>query len=560
MPFPFTRNREFLGGRWIGLALLITAAWIALGPRLSAQQTPKSAQVVGIVRDSAGKAVVGVRVSLREEGRADSIEAATNSVGAFVFSPLYAGSYTLTLQKPGFRSTIDSIQLAAAEAKHCNFALTAADSSSTASSAAVQLDDRPNFTVAGVTDTSGSGGHGSETRMRTGEALARETVGLEPTEPKKDSAGGTGEAALHGSASESSLRTALLQSPHSYEANHRLGEFYFRAGKYGEAIPTLQAAYQANPQDRANAFTLAIALKACGDFAHARELVNRTLASEQSADGPDESNLRHLLGDLDEKLDDPLAAEHEYERATELDASEQNYFAWGAELLLHRAAAAAIEVFGKGVRLHPDSARMLAGLGAALYTSGSADEGALRLCQASDLEHTNPNPYLFLGKMQEAASTPLPCAEEKLARFVRDQPDNALANYYYALALWKQDRGAQTSDTLRYTEALLNKAIAIDPMLDSAFLQLGNLYSVHGDSKAAVGAYQKAVAANPTNSQAHYRLGLTYKRMGDREKSNGEFAEYKELEKKEADQVERHRRALRQFLFVLKDAPGAQNQ
>jgi hypothetical protein len=48
--------------------------------------------------------------------------------------------------------------------------------------------------------------------------------------------------------------------------------------------------------------------------------------------------------------------------------------------------------------------------------------------------------------------------------------------------------------------------------------------------------------------------------MGDEEKSNGEFAEYKELEKKEADAVERQRRELRQFLFLLKDTPEAQSK
>jgi tetratricopeptide (TPR) repeat protein len=531
---------------------------MVLGSQLFAQETPISAQVEGIVRDSAGKAVAGVTVRLREEGRSDSIEASTNSEGTFVFSALNAGGYTVTLRKPGFRDAVDSIKLAAGT-RHCDFVLTAADSSLTVSSA-VQLDDRPNFTVAGVTDTAGSGGHGSETRMRTGEVLARETVGLEAIESKQDSSAGTSDVAVNGAASESSLRAALVQSPHGYEANRRLGDFFFHAGKYSEAISPLQAAYQANPQDHANAFTLALALNACGDFAQAREQVNRMLESAKDPARPDESYLRHLLGDLDEKLNDPLAAEHEYERAAELDSSEQNYFSWGAELLLHRAAAPAIEVFGRGVRLHPDSARMLAGLGAALYTSGSAEEAAHRLCQASELDSANPTLYLFLGEMQEASSTPLPCVEGELARFAKDQPANALANYYYALALWKRDRGAQTSDTARRAEALLQRAAAIDPQFDAAYLQLGDLYFARADWPAALAAYEKAVATNPAASQNRYRLGLTYRRMGEEAKAQHEFEKYKELEKKEADQVERQRRELRQFLFVLKEAPEAQSK
>lgn len=550
------QNRASLGPRRIGLSVLVAAVCLVSPPRQFAQQAPKAARVEGLVRDSAGKAVARVSVRLQDE-HSDSVETATNPNGTFAFSGLHAGTYAVTLQKPGFRDTVDSIKLATAEIKHCAFVLQPGDASSDASSAAIALDDRPSFIVAGVTDTAGSGGHGSETRMRTGEVLARETLGLESTGSKTGSVAGTGEAGLETPASESSLRAALLKTPRSFDANHRLGEFYFRAARYGEAIAPLKTAYQVNPNDYSNADTLALALNAFGEFTEAREQVKRMLESEKGVAAPDEANLHRLLGDLDEKLADPLGAEREYQRAAGLDSSEQNYFAWGAELLLHRAAAPAIDVFGRGVRLHPDSARMLSGMGAALYTSGSAEEAALRLCEASDLDPVNSAPYLFLGKILESASAPLPCAEEKLGRFVKDQPENALANYYYALALWKRDRGALTSETAQRAEALLQKAVAIDPRFDSAYLQLGNLYAERADLSSALAAYQKAVAANPTSSQAHYRLGFAFKRLGEEAKSKREFEQYKELERRETDEIERQRREIRQFLFVLQDAPAA---
>jgi len=437
----------------------------------------------------------------------------------------------------------------------------ASNASSRNASSAIELDDRPNFIVAGITDSSGAGGHGAETRMRTGEVLAKETLNLESGESKGVPRTAAGSAGHEGHRPESALRAALQQSPRSFAANHELGEFYLHSEKCREAIPLLQTAYQVNPGDHANAFDLALAFKACGEFAQAREQVNQMLASEKELHKPDEADLRRGLGDLDEKLEDPLAAVREYERAAGLDASEQNYFAWGAELLLHRAVAPALEVFGRGVRLHPDSARMLAGLGAALYTSGSVEEAAERLCAASDLSHSNspsdsPSdfaPYLFLGEMQEATSTPLPSIEQKLARFAQNHPENALANYYYALALWKRDRGSENPDALRQVETLLLKSLAIDPKLDLAYLQLGNLYFARGAFQEAVAAYQKAVVANPAGSEAHYRLGLTYKRIGEGAKAQREFEEYKQLDKMETAAIERQRRELRQFIFVLKD-------
>ena len=280
------------------------------------------------------------------------------------------------------------------------------------------------------------------------------------------------------------------------------------------------------------------------------------LASRKPLSKIDEADLHRRLGDLDEKLNDPLAAEHEYEHAAGLDASEQNYFVWGAELLLHRALPPAIEVFGAGIHLHPDSARMFAGLGAALYATGAAEDAAQRLCQASDLEPANPAPYLFLGRMQESATAPLPCAEQKLARFAQDQPANAFANYYYAVALWKKERATESeaaanSDTLQHVEFLLKKASDLDPRLDAACLQLGNLYFARGNFQEALVAYQKAIAENPAGSDAHYRLGLTYKRLGDEAKAGSEFNDYKQLDKTESAAIERQRRELRQFLFIL---------
>jgi tetratricopeptide (TPR) repeat protein len=552
---------------WSRLALLLAAlmSWPMSSALAQDASQLQAAQVEGIVRDSAGKAVAGASVRLQEEGGSNPAETKTNADGAFVFLAVRAGTYTVKLEKSGFRDAIEeSVKLAPAEKKHCDFVLrTSAESSAlpstahSSSPAAIELDDRPNFTVAGITDSTGAGGHGSETRLRTGEALAKETLNLASGESKEapTAAPKAGAIGHDTHASESVLHAALLQSPRSFEANHKLGEFYFHSERCSEAVPLLEAAYHANPGDHPNALDLALAFKACGEFAQAREQVDQMLRSENEKQlgKQDEADLRRLLGDLDEKLEDPLAAVREYERAAGLDSSEQNYFAWGAELLLHRAAAPAIEVFGRGVRLHPDSARMLAGLGAALYTSGSAEEAAQRLCDASDLEPANPAPYLFLGKIQEAASAPLPCAEQKLARFAQDQPASALANYYYALALLKRNRGSENPDTLEHAKALLEKSSAIDPKLDLAYLQLGNLYLSRGALPEALAAYQKAVAANPVGSEAHYRLGLTYKRVGEEAKAQREFENYKRLDKTEAATIERQRRELRQFLFILKD-------
>jgi len=140
----------------------------------------------------------------------------------------------------------------------------------------------------------------------------------------------------------------------------------------------------------------------------AREQARKMLAS---GDTPD---VHRLLGELDERLGEPLEAVREYERAAQMDPSERNYFEWGTELLLHKADQPAVEVFTKGTRLHPGSARMLAGLGAALYASGSYEEAARRICEASDLQPGDSAPYLFLGKCKSRRQRCCPAARKSL--------------------------------------------------------------------------------------------------------------------------------------------------
>jgi tetratricopeptide (TPR) repeat protein len=257
-----------------------------------------------------------------------------------------------------------------------------------------------------------------------------------------------------------------------------------------------------------------------------------------------------MAGELDEKLGDPLAAVHEYQRAVALEPSEQNYFAWGSELLLHRAVWQATQVFRSGVEAHPHSVRLLTGLGTALFAGAEYDEAARRMCAASDLDPANQEPYLFMGKIEMAAPLRLACVEERLARFARLQPDNSLANYFYAMALWKRQQLSRDKDAMLQVEGLLNKAVALDQKCSGGYLQLGVIASSQHDDEKAIQLFTKALAANPQLSEAHYRLGVAYDRLGEREKAQHEFELHDQLQKQQAAAVEQERRDVKQFVVV----------
>ena len=422
---------------------------------------------------------------------------------------------------------------------HHAFSQTAAQGTQTDSSQAMEFADKPDFTIAGVTDWTAVGGHGSDSTLRTSEDLARETLALKPPAEAKQSL-----------ESETRLRAALASAPGNFAANHELGAFYLHAGRYRESIPLLLAAYQADPSNAGNEYDLAAALMGAGDFSGAREHAQKLLAHQDSAD------LHRLLGELDEKVSDPLAAVHEDEQAVRLDPSEQNYFAWGSELLLHRAVWQAAEVFRQGTRAYPKSARMLTALGTAQFAGALYQEAAASLCAAADLDPADPQPYLFLGRIEMAAPTPLGCVAPRLARLVKEQPQNALGNYLYAMAILKSLEPAPDPKALQQAETLLNRAVTIDPKCADAYLQLGILSFSQHQTEKAIGYYARAIEVQPQLGEAHYRLGVAYDRLGAPEKAKQEFQLHDEIEKQQAANVERQRREVKQFLVVLEGQPG----
>src|ERR1700693_378053 len=181
---------------------------------------------------------------------------------------------------------------------------------------------------------------------------------------------------------------------------------------------------------------------------------------DHSDPAEDVADMHVRLADAAESDGRPLDAVREYQEAAELQPNEAHLFAWGADLLLPRAFAPAIDVLTKGHRLYPDSVRMLLGLSVATYDQGAMEQGKRLLLEACDLNPGNPDPYLFMGQLQEAEKIEPPGWTERFERFTGVHPENAFAHYYYAVALGKQENSNQN---LAVIESELKRAIEIDP-------------------------------------------------------------------------------------------------
>jgi tetratricopeptide (TPR) repeat protein len=419
----------------------------------------KSAVVTGRVCDSENRAIENATVSLESDDHTHTFTFQSDSQGRYRFAEVPIGSYGLRANKSGYGiANGGPFILHAAESKSIELRLLteAAIASGEDNPAAVTFSDEIHFNVAGVSDPSNLGGHGSDTVLRTKETLAKETASLN--------------------------RDAAVQP-------------------------------------KKNSDTEAVA------NTHAR------LAEAAESDGR------------------PLDAVREYQRAADLQPNEAHLFAWGADLLLHRAFEPAIEVFIKGHKLYPDSVRMLLGLSVATYDQGAMEQGKKLLLEACDLNPADPTAYLFLGTILETEKVAPPGWTERFKRFAFAHAQDALAHYYYAVALAKDEPSPENLVTI---ESELKRAVALDPKLGNAYTQLGILCVRQADFPSAISFFQKAIQATPLADEAHYRLAQAYAHMGEAEKASKETELFKQISEQKKNEAERERHQIQQFVYTLR--------
>ena len=215
---------------------------------------------------------------------------------------------------------------------------------------------------------------------------------------------------------------------------------------------------------------------------------------------------------------------------------------------------------------------MLVALGVAWYARGSCDRAAESLVSASDLDPENPTPYLFLGRMQTVETTALEGSVERLARFAQLQPGNALANYYYAVSLWKQpdssgdsnaERSSARGSTVAEGSASRSEArrcvSATGDSLRAARGFFAGNFGVSKGSRSQSGRSWFAVRSDL--EEAHYRLAQAYLRTGEKTKAQEELELHRQLSKKTKEDAERKRREIQQFVISLRgENSGSQPQ
>jgi Tfp pilus assembly protein PilF len=342
------------------------------------------------------------------------------------------------------------------------------------------------------------------------------------------------------------FRKALELDPKSYDANHNLGEFYVQSGRVDVARPLLERAHQIDSSAYDNAYDLAMADFLLGKLDDARQLVQSLVKTK------DAGELHSLLGQIDEKDGKFVAAANDFEIAAHMDPSEDNLFDWGCELLLHRTYEPAIAVFEQGTQRFPNSPRLWIGLGLSLYSRGKYDDSVKALLAAADLNPSDPRSYLFLSKAYDSSPNQAEDVIQRFRRYAELEPGRALAQYYFAMSLWKGKRAEDAGLDLQSVQSLLQKAISIDPSLPEAHVQLGNLYADQHQYEKSIPEYTRALDLNPNLADAHYRLGTDLVHVGQKDRAQKEFEIYQKLRAEHLAEVDKERAEVKQFVYSEK--------
>jgi predicted Zn-dependent protease len=465
--------------------------------------------------------IVGAKVTLTAgDGSRQTVTADQN--GRYSFTSVEPASYTLVVEAAGYRldrrtdvrvrggiSTTVDLLLAVAGPPQSN-------PESPLEQPAGFYDDAQ-LKASGVQTTIDAAGYSSQAQsprrlLSEGPSLSGNPLSSRATEAHKSTE------------AEQRLEETLRTHPDDFTANHQLGEYYLSVSNPTVAVPYLEKAEVLKPGDASNEFDLARAYLGTKNGAKAQQLLHDLIRRNDIA------GYHNLLGQADDALNDPVSALTEFRLAAQMEPNEQNTFDWANEILLTADSnEPGVGAFKQGVARFPNSVRMYIGLGIALYARNSYDAAIEALCHASDLDPSDPRPYVYLGKMYNVSNGHADEVAKRIERFMETNPDNPLAYYYVALCLWKGARNDKLGVDEARVEALFKKSLALDPRSADTHLQLGILYAAQRREQDAISEFDAAIRLKPDAPDAHYHLAQAYFRTGNKERAQAELQIYEKL-------------------------------
>jgi tetratricopeptide (TPR) repeat protein len=322
---------------------------------------------------------------------------------------------------------------------------------------------------------------------------------------------------------EVAWRNLLQLQPGSAEAYAHLGFLESRQEHYAQAIPLYRKALALNPGMPALRMNLGLTLFKAGQLRDAlrifEDLVNKEPRSSAEAE-----RLTTLIGLSHYGLNEYAEAIPYLKKATASDPQNLPFrLILAHSCLWSKQYQCVLDVYHQILLLNAESAEadMLAG---EALDEMQDHAGAIEQFRSAVKENPKePNVHFGLGYLLWTQGQYEQAAQEFQAELA-NVPNHAQALAFLADSKMKlNDREAVLP--------LLKKAIAVDPELELAHIDLAALYGDSGHSMEALRELKIAAKLKPNDVNVHWRLARLYQAMGRKDEAKIELDKTKSLMK-----------------------------
>ncbi|MGD0890980.1 MAG: tetratricopeptide repeat protein [Terracidiphilus sp.] len=335
------------------------------------------------------------------------------------------------------------------------------------------------------------------------------------------------------------FQRAVQLNPSNESAQQSLGRVLMEEQKPADAATALTAALRLSPSDADLQLDCATALLAANRLGDARRIL------DNFADADNSARAQSLMGEADELGKNFSSAGRHFNRAVELEPSEENAWLLSLELLRHWAFdAAAIELEAASAKF-PDSKRMRLGLGAAFFGATKYPQAVSVFADLLESEPDNAMDADLLGISCNALiAEPRPRCET-LVRYAQSHLSDARASGYAAAFLLHQSNSEAQRPLVR---KLLEAGLSARPQLPEIQYQMGTFLQDDGMWKDSIPFLERAIKLKPDYSQAHYHLALAYWRTGRKQEGQEQMELQKKFSRQEQDDLNQRLRQITTFL------------
>ena len=343
------------------------------------------------------------------------------------------------------------------------------------------------------------------------------------------------------------LRDIPLPPDTQLEVRLRSAEMLSKANLFAEASTDFQAAGELAPSRADIFYNLALARYRDSEMDAALTAAERAKALEDSG------SLESLLGDIQEKRGESVAAVHSYQAAVALEPNvEEHRLALGRELLVHQTFDAAIVVLQQAAELFPQSARVEILLGLAYFLVDRSADSIRELLAAAKLDSNDELAARYLGQISlEDSATPEPDAIAQICAFADAHPSSKSANALCGGTLLRVSE--DSGDTARRAEILrrLQLAVRVAPNEPVARCQLGKAYEWTQQWTEARAQMEQCVRLDPGSPEGHYRLARVYRRLGLAARASEQTKLQEQAAQRQSEESTRRANTVKKFLVLL---------